>query len=494
MSAEALKFVHHDSKIIKFREPRIAIPISTESKCSIELSNGQIVSCNLVNISEFGSRVDIANPGWFPRIGDKIKLAVTIENEAIYNSTGTITNLLSSDIAISCGIALDEPIDLRRLNAAVQMDDSSASLKSAYSNIELKKRVQDKFKLLSADLHTLIQELRKRLLEEEAKIKAAQVDKQARLMMEEHAVNVALALYSKHFQEIFSSFTEIVDGMTPDDRALHKHYFRVNFHPLLLNADFVKRGFQKPLGYAGDYGLMVMLYEKSEVEGDLFTKFFHRYSCNSPAALANKNRVDFLAAKFLRIAEQSRSLDEFKITSVACGPAEELSRFLTQIPQGFDRAIKLVCIDHEPKALEHAQSKLKNIAAKKKQVSLSFLAEDAVLGVIRNKIFTKEIAGSSIISCAGLFDYLSDRVSTKLIESLYELVQPGGYLIIGNVSDSNPDAFVMDFLMEWNLLLRSSADLVRLVPESIKSTPNVKIEVLSESLGLNLFLIIKKPQ
>ena len=73
------------------------------------------------------------------------------------------------------------------------------------------------------------------------------------------------------------------------------------------------------------------------------------------------------------------------------------------------------------------------------------------------------------------------------------LLAPGGTIMIGNVSINNPDKFSMDYFTEWNLILRSPQDLTNLVPSHISQLPGVKIEVASESLGINLFLKVTKP-
>jgi extracellular factor (EF) 3-hydroxypalmitic acid methyl ester biosynthesis protein len=143
--------------------------------------------------------------------------------------------------------------------------------------------------------------------------------------------------------------------------------------------------------------------------------------------------------------------------------------------------------------LKHVQKRLRKIQSERlRDVEISLLAEDAVLGIIRGRDFTKEIEGSDVIVCAGLFDYLSDRVASKLIDALLQKLRPGGTLYIGNVSSAIPDVFTMSYFMEWNLVLRDERQLLNLVSEQARHEFNLKCEVVSEALGLNLFLKVKK--
>ena len=180
------------------------------------------------------------------------------------------------------------------------------------------------------------------------------------------------------------------------------------------------------------------------------------------------------------------------MTSVACGPAQEMSLFLDgckEIEEGADIVINL--LDQEPKALDFAQANVRRFSSAKMNLTVNAFEEDVVIGSIKKRPFTQEIDGSHVIVSAGLFDYLSDRVATKLIDCLFAFLRPGGTLLIGNVSTQNPDRFAMDYLMEWNLILRSKQDLKNLVSEKTKEEAS-SIEVVSEALGLNLFLKVKK--
>jgi extracellular factor (EF) 3-hydroxypalmitic acid methyl ester biosynthesis protein len=95
-----------------------------------------------------------------------------------------------------------------------------------------------------------------------------------------------------------------------------------------------------------------------------------------------------------------------------------------------------------------------------------------------------------LVYCAGLFDYLSDRICRRLVEIFYDLVAPGGMLIVTNVHPSNPWRNWMEYLAEWHLVYRDEEQLLKLAPE--RAPPGAAV-VRAEATGVNIFLEVRKP-
>ena len=68
------------------------------------------------------------------------------------------------------------------------------------------------------------------------------------------------------------------------------------------------------------------------------------------------------------------------------------------------------------------------------------------------------------VYCAGLFDYLSDKVATRLLEYLNSRTRPGGRILVTNVHPCNQQRGVMDHVLEWHLIYRDEAQLVSVLP------------------------------
>jgi extracellular factor (EF) 3-hydroxypalmitic acid methyl ester biosynthesis protein len=100
-------------------------------------------------------------------------------------------------------------------------------------------------------------------------------------------------------------------------------------------------------------------------------------------------------------------------------------------------------------------------------------------------------AGShyDLIYCAGLFDYLSDKICAKLLEYFYDALAPGGLLIATNV-DIHPSRGEMECFLEWHLVYRSSAQLAALAPRDV---PPDSLSLKQDFTGVNIFMEIRKP-
>ncbi len=91
---------------------------------------------------------------------------------------------------------------------------------------------------------------------------------------------------------------------------------------------------------------------------------------------------------------------------------------------------------------------------------------------------------------AGLFDYLDDRRFTFLLQRLYDVLEEGGELVIGNFSEENPSRSYMEIMMDWKLYYRDEDELIRLGVAC--GIPRNKIHVGQEPEGINLFLHLKR--
>jgi len=95
-----------------------------------------------------------------------------------------------------------------------------------------------------------------------------------------------------------------------------------------------------------------------------------------------------------------------------------------------------------------------------------------------------------IVYCAGLFDYLSDRICRRLMDIFYEMLVPGGLLIATNVEASNPARQMMEYLMDWHLIYRDADQLMGVAPEK---APKENCRVLSDNTKVNIFIEVRKP-
>ena len=85
---------------------------------------------------------------------------------------------------------------------------------------------------------------------------------------------------------------------------------------------------------------------------------------------------------------------------------------------------------------------------------------EPVAGSVRDLIAGRVgCEGFDLAYAAGLFDYLSDEVSCRLIERMLACLRPGGRLLIGNFTPVNWGRSYMEAFMDWHLIHRTLQQL-----------------------------------
>jgi extracellular factor (EF) 3-hydroxypalmitic acid methyl ester biosynthesis protein len=278
---------------------------------------------------------------------------------------------------------------------------------------------------------------------------------------------------------------QLVGHLPKTGHADYRAYVHKYLGALLSCSPFLHRARAKPLGYAGDYEMMNMLYREHAEGSSLFGKALNLYATQSPVAQANINRIEFLGREIMAAIARKPS-GRVRIASVGSGPAQEIQTFLTKYPELGPR-LEVALIDQEELAISYCERALAPIAAK----------TDAKVRVIREsvrRLLTDKKLGQVLGTCeliysAGLFDYLNDRTFDALLGTLRNAMTSDGTLLIGNVAEQNPDRWAMEYFTEWFLNHRSPQDL-RERAATLKPAP-ASVDVSSEPLGVNLFLVIR---
>jgi SAM-dependent methyltransferase len=209
------------------------------------------------------------------------------------------------------------------------------------------------------------------------------------------------------------------------------------------------RAFSKPRGYQGDAELLDVIYSKSYIPISITpvsplgkSIFAHTIECQAPGAV--RERRGIVATAIDRAAgERSRP----HILSVACGHLRELDicESLSRRQLG-----RFVGLDQDASSVE--------------SVRLRFGSEvQTIVGSI------KLLLGGSLtrerfdfIYAAGLYDYLGDRVAESLTGKMFQMLKPGGSLLIANYLPDIPDVGYMEVYMGWELIYRTEERLLAL--------------------------------
>ena len=129
----------------------------------------------------------------------------------------------------------------------------------------------------------------------------------------------------KKLMEFNKSFSAMVDVEKIPAESIYHKIFQDEIYPFFAGADFARRAFEKPRGYAGDYEMMNQIYRGGFEGTDLFGKVLHNYG----AAEASSESVKFRKGYFLKFYKQLLSASGTRrALSVACGPPVEVQELV----------------------------------------------------------------------------------------------------------------------------------------------------------------------
>jgi extracellular factor (EF) 3-hydroxypalmitic acid methyl ester biosynthesis protein len=351
--------------------------------------------------------------------------------------------------------------------------------------------VLTEFKVAIADIQSFLVDLRNWLDQIELTLRSSgngsQIERERDLMAGlTPRTNAAIG-------DLYDRFDQVARTIEPEFVPVHQAFGRRQLQPIIQAAPFVYRTLQKPLGYAGDYEMVNMMMRDPCEGASLFGKAFNVCALNRPPIVAHRNRLRALADRL--IEETARNLAQgrtpVRILDIGCGPAHEVRMFLRE--QACSDQVEFTLMDFDAETLDHTGRALTETKQKYSRSTRVHLVRQPVQQMLKQAAKTgmgKPAAQQyEMVYCAGLFDYLTTPICRSLVAHFYDLVAPGGLLLVTNV-DSNRSRNEMEYFLEWHLIYRDSHAMRTLAPARVDPD---NILVRSEPSGVNIFLEIRKP-
>lgn len=380
---------------------------------------------------------------------------------------------------------------------AFELKTGSVPIHKINTVIKLRK-VLNGFKKTQQDLNKIPAEFRRLVLEGklflqslEAQVEELRAEKKFCPLQELHnfentLIPIVAELITDWSTTTHLQLEESLRAVAPADIPICASFYREHLKGLVEQSPYSHRCAAKPLGYAGDFEMMNILYRNELVGESIFGKCMHAFWLNHPESKAVRNRSRFLYEVIFRVLRDGAGTP-LKIGSIASGSSQEVQMIVeSSNEQGLDLSnCEFHLLDQDVNALKYAHEKLWEIVkGTNSPVKLNFVNK-ALRHVITRRW---EESDFDLLYSAGLFDYLSDPVAQMAAKALFERLKPGGMLIIGNFSARTPNQFGMRIALDWTLIYRSHEDLRRLF-----GTLGGTFSVEQEPEGVNLFCVIKKP-
>jgi extracellular factor (EF) 3-hydroxypalmitic acid methyl ester biosynthesis protein len=268
-----------------------------------------------------------------------------------------------------------------------------------------------------------------------------------------------------------------------EESVAHRNFAQTALHPLLLRAPFVYRTFAKPLGYAGDYEMVNQILADPRQGSSTYFQIVNALFLKAAVAQAHRNRIDILGRYLNQAAERAcKEQRRLSVLNVGCGPAIEIRRFIEQHSR--PDLLSFTLLDFSAPTIEYTRSRIEEACArtgKKADVEFVQASVHELLKRSGNALVPLESKTFDLVYCAGLFDYLSDKVCSRLLRYFVARANPGSTVLVTNVHSSNPQRVLMEHLLEWHLIYRDEAQLESLLP-----TARTNTNVYTDETGANV--------
>lgn len=250
-------------------------------------------------------------------------------------------------------------------------------------------------------------------------------------------------------------------------------------HPLrdVLHQDpLTARAFSMSRGYQGDAELLDIIYNgdyrpfadvPATPLGDQI--FSYTIACKAPSAVRERRR--FLESQIDGFCAESPSAH---ILSVACGHLRELEGSTAIKSARFGR---FVGFDQDPATLAVVSERWKESGV------------ECRLESVKTFLTSSTPEKFDFIYSAGLFDYLDGQAARYVTERLFNMLSPGGRLLIANYTPENDEIGYMEAYMGWHLVYRD-IEAMKYLTETIDSDSIQSIKIYPDSAGIVIYLDI----
>lgn len=352
--------------------------------------------------------------------------------------------------------------------------------------LALKNEIKPEFKGYVADLKYDLQVYKNLFDTLDSKYQAE--PEEAINLIQETIIRTEGPRFRRFFEDKLDELKSIVDDFTWKEHQCHGYYFRNQLWGLIHCCPFTARATQKPRGYAGDFGLMQMIYLNNYQGDSTYSKLTHKHAVEHAATQSVRNRIKLIAQLLDNHQNSSHLLSrgKIKVLSVGCGPAFELKNILKSPRDCLNYHFTL--FDQDNAALSKASELIDKIGTRFNSVPEVEYIQGSVRSMLFSRKFEQKWGQYHFIYSLGLFDYLSSRVAKAVLDRLFRILKPGGELVVGNFHVSNPSKYYMAYWGGWHLILRTERDFKSL----FQDTPSGKCSVLYDDTGIQMFLRIKK--
>ena len=435
----------------------------------------------LTNLQRRSLVMEVYNPYSIVQVSEVLsELTVRSGDKSIYKGKGVVVSLMNTGLMALVSVTLiDEWSDLNAIRG--DLTQVGAESQRFVEEWDARFTVGRDYQVVISEMRAYFGELARWVDQADMDITLPR-DTDGRVRKDVF-LELGIPLLEKgreYLQRFEYEASRVDDELSP----AHRSFAQAAIHPLILRAPFVYRTFVKPLGYAGDYEMVNQILGDPRQGPSTYFQLVNYMFLQAGVAAAHRNRIDILHERLDRLAVQASAAGRpMRVLNVGCGPAVEIQRFVQRNPDA--SKLEFVLVDFSEETLAYTRERLQEASPPGQPLNVTFQHE-SVHNLLKKAMRSQQLSdeeGFDYIYCAGLFDYLSDKVCTRLIEYFMARSRPGAAILVTNVHSSNVERRWMEHFLEWYLIYRDEVGLLGVLPEGLEN-----LRTFTDPTGVNVFL------
>ena len=450
-------------------------------------SQAEAVRGTLTNIQRRSLVMEIYNPYSIVQVSEVLSdLSIRSGERSIYKGKAVVTSLLNTGLmAVVSVVLIDEWTDLNVVRGDLTRisDEAQRFVEDWQSRF----RIGRSYQVAVSETRAFLSETAR--WADQADMSGVLPRNEDGRIRSDVFLDLATPIMVKG-AEFFDWIENETKSVPAEDAVAHRSFLQTALHPLLLRAPFVYRTFVKPLGYAGDYEMVNQILGDPQQGPSTYFQIVNAQFLQAAVVKAHCNRIDTLVEYLFRAAELAkREQRQVSILNVGCGPAVEIQRFIETHPD--PGCLSFTLVDFSEETLAYTRARIDSAALAGGKTVHVQLVHESVHDLLKRAVRPDAAAGAELfdfVYCAGLFDYLSDKVCARLLQYFVQRSREGGSVLVTNVHSSNPNTGVMEHVLEWHLIYRDESTLESVLPSLRKDT-----RIYTDVTGVNVFAEFRVP-
>jgi len=257
------------------------------------------------------------------------------------------------------------------------------------------------------------------------------------------------------------------------EAGIGDYVFRETFHTMMLSATMA-RCYAKPRGFPDDHETMSIIYANQPEGDDRLGPLIDRWFLDQPICRSRRAARDHMQQILLEMIKDRSAGEPLKVASVASGAASELLNVL----EAPDAPVRAICIDIDNQALLATAGRAERSGLSER---LTLIQGNAV----PSSGEALSLPPQHVIYALGLCEYLTEDQILSLLDRSYDVLIPGGEVVVTNLASTNPDRELMEHVLDWKANHRSADELRSLFAHSKFAQHPLDVSV--DETGVTLF-------